>query len=69
MRFFYSGGNYNNTTYGLASFNGNNARSNTNANIGFRAASSSSQILQAYGSGLSAAMIKGSVSSAIMAEK
>ena len=38
MRFFYSGGNYNNTTYGVASFNGNNARSNANTNIGFRSA-------------------------------
>ena len=37
LRCFNSGGNYNNTTYGLASFNGNNARSNANNNIGFRA--------------------------------
>ena len=36
LRCFYSGGNWNNTTYGLASFNGNNARSNANGNIGFR---------------------------------
>ena len=49
MRFFYSGGNYNNTSYGLASFNGNNARSNTNANIGFRAASSSRQMRHTHG--------------------
>lgn len=36
LRCFNSGGNWNNTTYGLASFNGNNARSNANGNIGFR---------------------------------
>lgn len=36
LRLFNSGGNYNNTSYGLASFNGNNARSNANGNIGFR---------------------------------
>lgn len=35
-RCFYSGGNYNNTSYGLASFNGNNPRTNSNNNIGFR---------------------------------
>ncbi len=49
MRFFYSGGNYNNSTYGVASFNGNNARSNSNTNIGFRAASSSRQMCHAHG--------------------
>jgi hypothetical protein len=38
QRFFYSGGSYNNSAYGAASFNGNNSRSNTNTNIGFRAA-------------------------------
>ena len=38
MRSFYSGGNYNNTSYGAASFNGNNPRSNSNINIGFRSA-------------------------------
>ncbi len=48
MRSFYSGGNYNNTTYGLASFNGNNARSNSNGNIGFRAALPSSQMSRTY---------------------
>ncbi len=63
MRFFYSGGNYNNSTYGVASFNGNNARSNSNDNIGFRAALPHSQILRAHGPGLSAAVIKGPVSS------
>ena len=38
MRFFYSGGNYNNSGNGLASFNGANSRGNSNTNIGFRAA-------------------------------
>ena len=65
MRFFYSGGNYNNSDNGMASFNGNNARSNTNDNIGFRAALPHSQILRAHGPGLSAAVIKGPVSSVI----
>ena len=32
------GGNYNNTANGFASFNGNNDRSNSNGNIGFRSA-------------------------------
>lgn len=49
MRLFYSGGNYNNTSYGLASFNGNNARSNTNTNIGFRSASPPRQMRRTYG--------------------
>lgn len=40
MRSFNCGGNYNNTANGLATFNGNNSRTNANANIGFRAASS-----------------------------
>ncbi len=70
MRSFYSGGNYNNSSYGLASFNGNNGRDNRNDNIGFRAALPHSQILRAYGLALSAAVIKGPVSSVIfMAEK
>jgi len=38
LRAFNRGGNYNNTANGFASFNGNNARSNANGNIGFRAA-------------------------------
>ena len=39
MRSFYRGGNYNSSNaYGFASFNGNNPRSNTNTNIGFRSA-------------------------------
>jgi hypothetical protein len=46
MRLFYSGGNWNNASYGLASFNGNNTRSNTNTNIGFRSALPSSQMWQ-----------------------
>jgi len=37
-RSFYRGGNYNNSANGFASFNGNNARSNANVNIGFRSA-------------------------------
>ena len=35
---FNRGGNWNNGSNGLASFNGNNARSNSNTNIGFRSA-------------------------------
>ncbi len=46
---FNSGGNYNNSSYGLATFNCNNDRSNTNANIGFRAALPQSQMLRTYG--------------------
>jgi len=65
MRFFYSGGNYNNTSYGVASFNGNNARSNSNTNIGFRAALPHSQMWYAHGHISSAAVIKGPVSSVI----
>ena len=61
MRLFYSGGNYNNSSYGMASFNGNNGRDNRNDNIGFRSASPSSQILRTYGFCLSATMIKGPV--------
>ena len=38
MRFFNSGGSYTHSTYGLASFHGPYARSNTYGNIGFRAA-------------------------------
>ena len=37
-RLFYSGGHWGNSTYGLASFHGNYARSNTITNIGFRSA-------------------------------
>ena len=62
-RFFYSGGNWNNSSYGLASFNGNNPRSNSNTNIGFRAALPPRQILQAHGLAFSAEVIKGSVPS------
>lgn len=36
-RSFYRGGNYRNADNGLPSFNGNNPRSNSNVNIGFRA--------------------------------
>ena len=64
MRAFYRGGNYNpSNSYGFASFNCNNGRDNQNTNIGFRAALPSSQIFRAYGLGLSAAVIKGPVSS------
>jgi hypothetical protein len=48
-RSFNRGGNYNNPANGFASFNGNNARSNANGNIGFRSALPSSQMLQGYG--------------------
>ena len=37
-RCFYSGGNWNNSSCGLASFNGNNPRSYSWANLGFRSA-------------------------------
>ena len=48
-------------SYGFASFNGNNPRSNTNTNIGFRAALPSSQMWHAHGHASSATvMIKGS---------
>jgi len=41
LRSFYRGGNYNNgANAGLFYSNGNNARSNSNGNIGFRSASS-----------------------------
>ena len=43
MRSFYRGGYYRDTSYGFASFNGNNARSNSNTNIGFRSALPPSQ--------------------------
>lgn len=69
MRAFYSGGNYDNSSYGVASFNGNNGRDNSNDNIGFRAALPRGQILRAHGLGLSAAVIKGSVSSVIYWQK
>ena len=49
MRSFNRGGNYNNTANGFASFNGNNARSNTNTNIGFRSAIPCCQILKTQG--------------------
>lgn len=48
VRAFYSGGNYNNTANGLASFNGNNARANSNGNIGFRSAYPRRQMLRTY---------------------
>ena len=35
---FNCGSNWNNAAYGLASFNGNNDRTNRNENIGFRSA-------------------------------
>ena len=52
-RAFCSGGGWHDSSYGLASFNGNNPRSNTRTNIGFRAALPHSQILQARGLALS----------------
>lgn len=45
LRSFNCGGNYNNTSNGMATFNGNNSRTNTNANLGFRSALPPSQIL------------------------
>ena len=49
FRSFNRGGNFNNTANGFASFNGNNDRSNSNENIGFRSALHTCQMLQAYG--------------------
>ena len=50
MRSFNRGGNYNaSNANGFASFNGNNARSNVNTDIGFRAAIPYRQILQTQG--------------------
>jgi len=47
---FYSGGNWNNgTNAGLFNLNGNNPRSNANANIGFRSALPQRQMLKAQG--------------------
>lgn len=37
-RLFRCGGDYNNTSYGLATFNGSKPRTNSNTTIGFRAA-------------------------------
>jgi hypothetical protein len=51
---FYCGGNWNNSANGLASFNGNNPRSNSNDNIGFRSALPERQISQTQGSAFSA---------------
>ncbi len=46
MRSFYCGGNWNNgANAGVFYLNGNNARSNSNANIGFRSALPQRQIL------------------------
>lgn len=52
LRSFYRGGNYNNTANGFASFNGNNARSNTNVNIGFRAAIPAFVVMMLWAYGL-----------------
>ena len=50
MRAFNCGGNWNNgATAGVFYANGNNARSNTNENIGFRSAIPYRQILQTHG--------------------
>jgi len=62
LRSFYSGGNWNNSANGLASFNGNNSRANANVNIGFRSALPPRQILQTHGFAFSTEVINGSVS-------
>ena len=49
MRCVYRGGNFNDSANGFPSFNGNNPRSNSNVNIGFRLAYPSSQMLHGYG--------------------
>jgi len=59
LRSFNRGGNYNNTSNGFASFNGNNDRSNSNANIGFRSALLASLMLEVYGPPSRAAVGKG----------
>ena len=60
LRTFYCGGNWNNgSNAGVFYLNGNNARSNTNTNIGFRSALPPSQILQACGPVFSAEGNKG----------
>ena len=71
MRLFYRGGNYNdNDNAGVFYYNGNNARSNANYNLGFRSALPPSQILKAQGLSFSAEVIKGFISSVTtMAEK
>jgi len=69
QRSFYSGGNWNNSSNGLASFNGNNPRSNVNTNIGFRSALPPSQILQTQGFAFSTEVIKGPVSPTCAAER
>ena len=49
MRSFFCGGNWNNgALYGVFAVNGNNARSNSNNDIGFRAALPPSQIFRTY---------------------
>jgi len=63
MRLFYCGGNWNNgTNAGVFYLNGNNPRSNVNANLGFRSALPPRQILQTHGFAFSTEVIKGSVS-------
>jgi len=60
LRTFYCGGNWNNgSNAGVFNLNGNNARSNSNTNIGFRSALPPSQILQARGLVFSAEGNKG----------
>lgn len=61
MRSFNRGGNYNNTANGFASFNGNNDRSNSNANIGFRSALLASLMLKVYGPSPRATVGKGGI--------
>ena len=48
VRLFNSGGNYNNSSYGLASFNSVYARSSTYAFLGFRSASPPRQMRRTY---------------------
>lgn len=55
MRVAYRGGNWNNgTNAGLAALNLNNARSNTNTNIGFRARFRVSMCKKLHGQGCAA---------------
>jgi hypothetical protein len=63
LRLFYCGGNWNNgSNAGVFYLDGNNPRSNTGTNLGFRSALPPRQILQTHGFAFSTEVIKGSVS-------
>lgn len=63
LRLFNCGGNWNNgANAGVFYLNGNNSRTTTNINRGFRSALPPRQILQTQGFAFSTEVIKGSVS-------